>query len=151
EARARVAARGVEILDFGMGEPREQTPAFIRAALVDALGPVSSYPSSDGLPELRAAIAAWAQGRFGVSLDPDREIIPTLGSKEAVYSLAQVFDGDLVVVPTPAYPVYERGAQFAGKRVVALPLREENGWLPDLYGIDWDRVAVLWLNYPNNP
>jgi succinyldiaminopimelate transaminase len=151
EARARVAARGVEILDFGMGEPREETPAFIREALVEALDPLSTYPSSEGLPELRAAIAAWVWRRFGVSLDPGTEIVPTLGSKEAVYSLAQVFDGDTVVVPTPAYPVYERGAQFAGKRVLPLPLREESGWLPDLHGVDWDRVAVLWLNYPNNP
>ena len=151
EAQARVAARGVEMLDFGIGEPREETPAFIREALVAALAPMSTYPSADGLPELRAAIAGWAQRRFGARLDPATQIMPTLGSKEAIYSLAQVLDGDTVVVPTPAYPVYERGAQFAGKRVVALPLREADGWLPDLHGVDWDRVAVLWLNYPNNP
>jgi acetylornithine aminotransferase len=151
EAKARVAARGVELIDFGMGEPREETPAFIREALVAALAPVSSYPATGGLPELREAIARWIERRFGPALDPDTEVLPTLGSKEAIFSLAQVFAGDTVVVPTPSYPVYERGAQFAGKRVVELPLRAENGWLPDLHGIDWDRVAVLWLNYPNNP
>jgi acetylornithine aminotransferase len=62
-----------------------------------------------------------------------------------------VLDGDFVAVPTPSYPVYERGALFANKRVLELPLTEENGWLPDLSGVDWDRVALLWLNYPNNP
>jgi len=151
EARARVAARGVEILDFGMGEPREETPAFIREALAAAIGPMSTYPSAEGLAELRAAVAGWVQRRFGVTLDPATEVIPTLGSKEAIFSLAQVLDGELVVVPTPAYPVYERGARFAGKRVLELPLREEGDWLPALDGVDWDRVCVLWLNYPNNP
>jgi acetylornithine aminotransferase len=151
EAKARVAAQGVELLDFGVGEPREETPAFIRAALADALTPMSTYPGAEGLPELRAAIARWIERRFGVALDPDAEVLPTLGSKEAIFSLAQVFAGDCVVVPTPSYPVYERGARFAGKRVIELPLHADNGWLPDLYGVDWDRVAVLWLNYPNNP
>lgn len=151
EARRRVAARGVEILDFGMGEPREETPAFIRQALIDAVVPMSTYPSAAGLPELRAAIAGWVDRRFGVALDPDAEVIPTLGSKEAIYGLANVLDGDFVAVPTPSYPVYERGALFAGKRVIELPLTEANGWLPDLTGVDWDRVALLWLNYPNNP
>jgi succinyldiaminopimelate transaminase len=150
-AKAEVAARGVELLDFGVGEPREETPAFIREALVAAVTPLSTYPAAEGLPELREAIARWVERRFGVRLDPDADVLPTLGSKEAIFSLAQVFDGDTVVVPTPSYPVYERGAQFAGKRVVELPLRAEEGWLPDLHGVDWDRVAVLWLNYPNNP
>jgi succinyldiaminopimelate transaminase len=151
EARARLRAAGVEIIDFGMGEPREETPAFIRQALVDAITPVAPYPSAVGLPELREAIAGWAGRRFGAALDPATEVIPTFGSKEAVFALAHVFDGDQVVVPQPAYPVYERGAQFAGKEVVELPLREENGWLPDLTAVDWSRVAILWLNYPNNP
>jgi succinyldiaminopimelate transaminase len=151
QSRARLRAAGVDIIDFGMGEPREETPAFIRQALADAITPVAPYPSAEGLPELRAAIAAWVGRRFGAELDPDTEVIPTLGSKEAVFALAHVFDGDYVAVPTPAYPVYERGAAFAGKQVLELPLREENGWLPDLDGVDWDRVAVLWLNYPNNP
>src|SRR4051812_16864636 len=132
EARARVAARGIEVLDFGMGEPREETPAFIRDALAAAIEPRSGYPLAEGLPGLRAAVAAWAQRRFGVSLDPDHEVIPTLGSKEAIFHLAQVLGGDLVAIPSPAYPVYERGALFAGREVLELPLRSEHGFLPDL-------------------
>jgi succinyldiaminopimelate transaminase len=151
QARARLRAAGVAVIDFGMGEPREETPAFIRDALADAITPMAPYPSAVGLPELRAAIAEWASRRFGVVLDPDTEVIPTLGSKEAVFALANVFDGDVVAVPTPSYPVYERGAMFAGKDVLELPLREEAGWLPSLDGVDWSRVAILWLNYPNNP
>ena len=151
EARAQLRAAGVELFDFGMGEPREETPKFIRDALVAAITPVAPYPTVVGVPELRQAIAAWAGRRFGAAVDPDTEVVPTMGSKEAVFSLAQVFAGDQVVVPSPAYPVYERGAQFAGKEVVVLPLREANGWLPDLDAVDFSRVAVLWLNYPNNP
>jgi succinyldiaminopimelate transaminase len=151
EARARLRAAGVELVDFGMGEPREETPAFIRQALVEAITPLAPYPSAVGLPELRAAIAAWAGRRFGATLDPDTEVIPTFGSKEAVFGLAHVLAGDQVVVPQPAYPVYVRGAQFAGKEVVELPLLEADGWLPDLDAVDWSRVALLWLNYPNNP
>ena len=150
-ARARLRAAGVEIIEFGIGEPREETPEFIRQALADAITPVAPYPSVLGLPELREAIAGWAGRRFSVTLDPDTEVLPTIGSKEAVFGLANVFDGEYVVVPQPAYPVYDRGAVFAGKQVIELPLREENGWLPSLEGIDWDRVAILWLNYPNNP
>ena len=151
QARARLRAAGVEIIDFGMGEPREETPEFIRAVLADAIKPLAPYPTAVGLPELREAIAGWASRRFGVELDPDAQVIPTLGSKEAVFGLANVFDGDVVAVPTPAYPVYERGAVFAGKQVRELPLREDRGWLPDLAGVDWSGVGVLWLNYPNNP
>ena len=101
QARGRLRAAGVDIIDFGMGEPREETPRFIREALVAAIEPLSSYPSADGLPELRAAIAAWADRRFGVALDPDREIVPTLGSKEAIFHLAQVAGGELIATPTP--------------------------------------------------
>jgi acetylornithine aminotransferase len=154
EAKRRLADAGVDFVDFGVGEPREETPAFIREALAAAIEPLSSYPSADGLPELRAAIAGWAERRFGATLDPDREIVPTLGSKEAIFHLAQVAGGELVAVPTPAYPVYERGAAFAGKALIELPLAAERGFLPDLEAVDpatWARVGVLWLNYPNNP
>ncbi len=153
EAVQRVSASGVEVIHFGIGEPREETPGFIREALVAALDPLSTYPSTDGLPELRDAIAAWAGRRFGVALDGDREVIPTFGSKEAVFLLAQVLDGDVILVPQPAYPVYERGALFAGKQVVELPL-EAPDFLPDLDAIPEDvlaRTAILWMNYPNNP
>ena len=154
EARRRLQAAQVPFVDFGMGEPREETPAFIRAALAEAIEPLSLYPENDGLPALREAVAAWVGRRFGPALDPDTQIVPTMGSKESIFHLAHVLDGDLVAVPTPAYPVYERGAAFFGKQVLELPLREENGFLPDLDAVEaatWRRVAILWLNYPNNP
>jgi succinyldiaminopimelate transaminase len=154
QAKQRLLERGADLIDFGIGEPREETPAFIREALVAALEPLSTYPSAEGLPELRAAIAAWIRRRFSAALDPATQVLPTLGSKEAIFHLAQVLGGELVAVPAPAYPVYERGALFAGKRVLELPLREQTGFLPDLDAVDaatWRDVAVLWLNYPNNP
>ena len=154
EAKRRLQADGVDFIDFGVGEPREETPAFIREALVAALEPLSTYPAATGLPDLRAAIAEWTARRFGAALDPDTQVLPTLGSKEAIFHLAQVLAGELVAVPAPAYPVYERGAVFAGKQVLELPLREDGGFLPDLDAVDadtWERVALLWLNYPNNP
>ena len=155
EARAAVEARGVEIIDFGVGEPREETPAFIRRALAAAIDdePVSGYPAAVGLPELREAIAAWVGRRFGAVLDPDTEVVPTLGTKEAIFSLAQVVGapGDAVAFTVPGYPVPERGARFAGQVPVALELREERGWLPDLDAVPWDRLSLLWLNTPGNP
>jgi len=154
EAKRAAAARGVEIADFGVGDPREPTPQLVKDALVEALSDASRYPLAQGLPELREAIAGWVSRRFGADLDPEREIIPTLGSKEAIFSLAQAVVGErrLVAIPDPAYPVYERGALFAGADVVALALREENGFLPDLDRFDrWDELAVFWVNYPNNP
>ena len=158
EAKRRIAERGVELIDFGVGDPRERTPSLIREALLANVDEISSYPLAQGLPELRKAIADWSRRRFGVRLDPERQVIPTLGSKEAIFSLAQVVvdrDGgrDLVAFTEPGYPVPERGARFAGAETVALPLLEENGFLPDLDALDglWDRLAILWVNYPNNP
>src|SRR3954453_12893215 len=152
--KADATARGIELIDFGMGDPREVTPAFIRQALVDGIEPVSSYPRATGLPELRGAIADWIGTRFDVRVDPDREIVPTLGSKEAIFSFAQIAFGDkrVAAIPEPAYPVYERGALFAGGSVTTVPLSEENGWLPDLDAFDgWDEIALFWVCYPNNP
>ncbi len=159
EAARRVEARGVEVIDFGTGDPREPTDPKIKQALIDGLRDRMGYPAALGLAELREAIAAWAQRRFGTTLDPDAEIIPTLGSKEAIFSFAQVVvdierGKDTVAYTEPGYPVYERGALFAHARALALPLLEENGFLPDLDAIDeWtlNRLAVLWVNYPNNP
>jgi acetylornithine aminotransferase len=159
EAKRRLAAEGVELIDFGKGDPREETDPVIRAALVAAIEPVSSYPLAEGLPELREAAAAWCRLRFDVELDPGSELIPTYGSKEAIFHLAQVLldrDGDkrLVVATEPGYPVYERGALFAGGEFLQLPLRQENAFLPDLDSVDpaiWARTAILWINYPNNP
>jgi acetylornithine aminotransferase len=154
EAKRQVAARGVHVIDFGVGEPREETPRFIREALAAALEPRSTYPLAEGLPELREAVARWVQRRFGVGLDPGAEIVPTLGSKEAIFSLAQVLDPGVVAVTSPGYPVAARGAAFAGAEVLDLPLRAEHGFLPDLDAVDdatWDRIGLFWVNYPNNP
>jgi acetylornithine aminotransferase len=155
-ARAAAEARGVEVLDFGMGDPSEPPEPAIVQALVDALPLTGGYPRAQGLPELRAAIVRWARRRFDAALDPDAEVIPTLGSKEAIFSLAQVLlDREVgrtaVAYTEPGYPVYERGALFAGGEPRPVPLLEENGFLPDLDAVDWDGVAVLWVNYPNNP
>ena len=159
EARRRLVAQGVDVIDFGKGDPNEPTDPMIRQALVDALPERSPYPLAQGLPELRTAIAGWCERRFGVTLDPDTAIVPTYGSKEAIFSLAQVLvdphaDKRLVIYCEPAYPVYERGALFAGAEVQTLPLLRENGFLPDLDAVDdetWRRTAILWVNYPNNP
>jgi len=134
QAKREAAARGVDIIDFGQGDPREPTDPLIRRALVDGLAETMGYPKAEGLPELRAAIAGWVARRFGVTLDPDRELVPTLGSKEAIFSFAQVFvdvpgGRDIVLVPDPAYPVYDRGAEFAGATVVHVPFHEEQGFL----------------------
>ena len=157
EAKAGARARGIELVDFGMGDPIEPTPEFIQRALAEALPLTAGYPRAPGLPELREAIARWLGRRFGAEVDPELELIPTYGSKEAIFLFPLVACGpekDLVVIPEPAYPVYERGARFAGAEPVFLPLREENAWLPDLGAIDdetWRRCAIFWVNYPHNP
>jgi len=156
-AKREAAAAGVEILDFGQGDPREPTDPLIRRALVDGLRDRMGYPKAEGLPELRRAIAAWCEQRFGALVDADAEIVPTYGSKEAIFSFAQLMvdpggPKDTVVVTEPGYPVPARGAAFAGARVESLPLLESNDFLPDLDDVeDWDRVALFWVNYPNNP
>ncbi|HET7369001.1 MAG TPA: aminotransferase class I/II-fold pyridoxal phosphate-dependent enzyme [Gaiella sp.] len=159
EAAAARRAAGLEVIDFGMGDPREPTDPAILEALRDGVRERMGYPGAPGLPELREAIVAWAARRFGVRLDPDRHVIPTLGSKEAIFSLAQVVldapgGKDTVVVTEPGYPVPARGAAFAGARVVELPLLERSAFLPDLDGVadeSWARAALVWLNSPNNP
>jgi acetylornithine aminotransferase len=157
QAKQAAAARGIEIVDLGVGEPREATPAFINEALAEALRtePVSTYPLAVGLPELRDAAAAWVGRRFGAAVDPDAEIIPTYGSKEAIFTMAGVLvepgRGDVVAVTTPGYPVPARGAQFAGAEVAELPLTHERGWLPDLDAVPWERAVLLWINSPGNP
>jgi acetylornithine aminotransferase len=161
DARAALEARGVRLIDFGVGEPREPVPELVRRALIAAVEaePVAAYPLAAGLPELREAIAGWVARRFGARLDPGIEILPTLGSKEAIWHLAQVLVGrgserDLVAVTTPGYPVPERGARFAGAQVVHVPLDPRSGWLPAYDRLSdevWDRLALLWVNHPGNP
>ncbi|MDP9306693.1 MAG: aminotransferase class I/II-fold pyridoxal phosphate-dependent enzyme [Actinomycetota bacterium] len=159
QAKRGLAEQGVELIDFGKGDPREETDPLIRRALAESIEPRSSYPLAEGLPELRQAVAGWCGRRFGVELDPETEVIPTYGSKEAIFQLAQVVldrDGDkrLVLSTEPGYPVYDRGALFAGADIEQLSLLEENGFLPDLETVDaetWARTAIFWINYPNNP
>src|SRR4051812_5381359 len=159
EAKRRLTAAGVDLIDFGKGDPREQTDPLIRRALADSIEPLMGYPLAEGLPELREAAAAWCKRRFGVELHPHAEVIPTYGSKEAIFHLAQVVidrDGDrrLVLSTEPGYPVYDRGALFAGAEIEQLPLLEENGFLPDLDAVPadtWARTSIFWINYPNNP
>ena len=123
------------------------------------MNPVSSYPRALGLPALHEAIAGWVARRYDVRLDPATQILPLLGSKELVFSLAQaVLDPaagkDVVVTTTPGYPIPERGARWAGADVLRLPLTEDRDFLPDLDALGedtWRRAAILWLNYPNNP
>jgi succinyldiaminopimelate transaminase len=152
EARRRLVADGIVPIDFGKGDPNEPTDPMIRQALVDALPVRAPYPLAEGLPELREATAGWVAHRFGVELDPDTEIVPTYGSKEAIFSFAEVVDveGRTVAYGEPAYPVYERGAALAGAHVRALPLVRERSFLPDLAELDED-VALVWVNYPHNP
>jgi acetylornithine aminotransferase len=157
--KGQARAAGRVLIDFGVGDPRDETPAFIREALVAALEPISSYPRAAGLPELRDAIAGWIDRRFGVEVDAGSAILPTLGTKEIVFSLAgsvvRPEDGrDLILVTAPGYPVAERGARFFGAEVRRLPLTEEHAFLPVLEEVpdeDLARTALLWVNYPNNP
>src|SRR5918911_328555 len=138
EERRRLLAAGIDVIDFGKGDPNEPTDSMIRQALVDAVPERAPYPLAQGLPELREATVGWLERRFGVAVDPDREIVPTYGSKEAIFSLAEVLgtDGRVVAFGEPAYPVYERGALFAGARVQTLPLSRERRFLPDLSDLD---------------
>jgi LL-diaminopimelate aminotransferase len=155
---AEKRAQGVDVISFGVGDPDLPTPAHIVDELVRAARDPANhrYPETDGLPELRRAIARWYEGRFGVSLDPDREVLPVIGSKEGIGHVALCFidPGDLALVPDPGYPVYARGTFLAGGDCYFLPLTEENDFLPDLDAVPDDvarRSKVLWLNYPNNP
>jgi N-succinyldiaminopimelate aminotransferase len=159
DARREREAAGERVLDFGKGDPYEPTDPAIREAIGANLRERMGYPLAVGLPELRESIAAWCRRRFAVEVDPERELVPTYGSKEAIFSLALVLAGPgserrLVLHGEPAYPVYGRAAELAGAEVRTLPLLEENGFLPDLDAVPaetWRRCAILWLNYPHNP
>lgn len=159
QSKRAAAARGIRIIDFGMGDPQERTPDRIRRSLLESVPDRAGYPPAAGIEELRVAMADWVRRRFGVALDPDRHLLPSNGSKEAVYLLHQAVvdprgDRRIVLIPDPAYPVYEIGTLFAGGIPQPLPLLERNGFLPDLDAIPeatWRQTALLWLNYPNNP
>jgi LL-diaminopimelate aminotransferase len=151
-------AKGMDIIDLGVGDPDQPTPPHIVRKLQEACAdPVHHrYPSYEGMPRLREAVAGWYRRRFGVSLDPATQIVSLIGSKEGIAHLPLAFvnPGDVTLVPDPAYPVYGIGTLFAGGEVIALPLRRENGFLPDLDAVPkhaLNRAKILYLNYPNNP
>ena len=156
---AKKRAEGVEIVTFGIGDPDIPTPDPIVDRLVQASRTPANhrYPETDGLPQVREAIAAWYKDRFGVDqLDPGSEVLPLIGAKEGIGHVAFCFldPGDVALVPDPGYPVYAAGTLFAGAESYYMPLLEENGWLPDLEAIPPEvarNAKVLWLNYPNNP
>jgi succinyldiaminopimelate transaminase len=155
QERARaMRAAGETLIDFSLGDPREPTPPFIPEALKSAVPEISQYPTTAGLLRLRQAIASYVGRRFGVETDPERQILVTAGSKEAIFATAFAFvDGsarDSVIWPTPAYPVYERGAAFAGSSLMPVRLRGDFVLDPVQIG-DWSTAALLWINYPHNP
>jgi LL-diaminopimelate aminotransferase len=149
---------GIDVISLGIGDPDLPTPERVVSVLQEAAADPENhrYPSYFGLAELRGAIADWYRQRFGATLDPGTEILPTLGSKDGIshVPLALVDPGDVVLAPDPGYTVYVTGALMAGAEAFAMPLTEENGWLPDLGVIPDDvaeRARLMWLNYPNNP
>jgi len=155
---AEKRAAGVDVISLGIGDPDLPTPAHILDALKEASDDPANhrYPESDGLPEFRRSIARWYENRHGVILDPDREVVPLIGSKEGIahFPLCLINPGDVSLITDPGYPVYEVATMFAGGETVKLPLAEEDGWLPRLDDISADvaaRAKILWLNYPNNP
>ena len=155
---AEKKAAGVDIVTFGIGDPDIPTPQPIIDKLMEASQdpPNHRYPETDGLPEVRRAIAHWYEQRFGVQLDPDKEVLPLIGAKEGIGHAAFCFldPRDIALIPDPAYPVYGVGTMFAGAESHIMPLYERNGWLPELDAIPGpvaDAAKLMWLNYPNNP
>jgi len=155
---AEKRAQGVDVVSFAVGDPDMPTPSHVVDALCQAARDPANhrYPETDGLPDLRRAITRWYERRFDVSLDPDREVLPLIGSKEGIGHIALCFidPGDLALVPDPGYPVYSVGTMFAGGDCYFMPLTEENDFLPDLEAIPEAvarRAKLMWISYPNNP
>ncbi|MFQ5681892.1 MAG: LL-diaminopimelate aminotransferase [Candidatus Binatia bacterium] len=151
-------ARGVDLIDLGVGDPDLPTSPRVVEKLVQAASePVNHrYPNSAGLFRFRQAVAAWYQRRFSVKLDPGQEVVSLIGSKEGIANMATAFvdPGDLVLVASPCYPVYYIGTLFSGGTNYFLPLTKENRFLPDLKAIPEEvarQAKLLWVNYPNNP
>ena len=149
---------GEDIITFAIGDPDLATPSHIIEHMCQAAhDPINHrYPETDGLPELRQAIVEWYKQRFGVILDPNKEVLPLIGSKEGIGHMALCFidPGDIALVPDPGYPPFPMGTILAGGEPYFMPLREENDFLPDLEAIP-EKIAntakLMWLNYPNNP
>jgi len=155
---AEKRAQGADIITFAVGDPDMPTPSHIIDALVEAARDPANhrYPESEGMPELRRAIAGWYERRFGLSFDPDKEVLALIGSKEGIAHVPLCFidPGDVALVPDPSYPVYSVATMFAGGECHFLPLREEHDFLPDFAEVPAEvagRAKMLWLNYPNNP
>jgi len=150
--------KGEDIIDLGMGNPDLPAPEHIIEKLCEAARKPHNhrYSASKGITQLRVAITEWYKRRFDVDFDPEKEAVISIGSKEGLGHIALCFidPGDVALVPDPGYPVYAVGTMFAGGEAYYLPLREENGFLPDLEAVPGEvlrRARVLWLNYPNNP
>ena len=159
-ARKReLVAKGADLIDFGIGDPDLPTPAHIVEALCRAAHDPATHrydESGLGIPELRSAIAAWYEKRFGVALNPENEILRLIGSKDGIAHLpwAVINPGDIALIPDPAYPVYLRAVRFAGGEPHIMPLLPEAGYLPDLDAITANvasRAKIMWLCYPNQP
>ena len=159
QAKEDLARRGVPIFDFGVGDPIEPTPAFVRQALIDALDPVSQYPTIVGQRRLRQAIAGWAQRRLDVTLDPETQVLPAAGSKEAIFHLPLAVVGAeeprrRIVYPSPSYPVYDGSARFSRCVPHPVPLCEDNGYRLELESLGPEvlsQTRIAWINYPHNP
>jgi LL-diaminopimelate aminotransferase len=158
ELKAKAREQGLDLIDLGMGNPDGATPAPVVEAAIAALKDPANhgYPPFEGTASFRRAITNWYHRRYGVVLDPDSEALPLLGSKEGLthLAIAYVNPGDLVLVPSPAYPAHFRGPAIAGGKIYSLILKPENDWLIDLAAIP-DEVAkqakILYFNYPSNP
>ena len=156
ERRKQLEDRGTETFDFGTGDPREPTDGIIRQALKDGVPEGSRYPSTTGKRELREAFAGWMDRRHGVPLDPETEVLPATGSKEAIFHAPLAFvhpshERRGVAYGTPGYPVYERGTLFAGGGARPVELTRDNGFLLPMESIDPGKTRILWINYPHNP
>lgn len=156
--KSEVRARGVDIIDLGIGDPDLPTPPHIIEALKKAAEDPGNhrYPSYSGMGDFKKAVAKWYQERFGVELDPDTEVVSLIGSKEGIahFPLAFVNPGDVALVPAPAYPVYNIATMFAGGESYFMPLLSENRFLPDLDAIPdkiTSKARIMFINYPNNP
>ncbi|AEA48086.1 LL-diaminopimelate aminotransferase [Archaeoglobus veneficus] len=149
---------GVKLIDFGVGDPDLPTPPHIVEAMKKAVEKVENqkYPSYEGMLSFREAVADFYKRRKGVDLDPEKEVIALIGSKEGIahLPLAYVNSGDIVLCPDPGYPVYPSSAILADGKPYFMPLKKENGFLPDLQAIPDDvarKAKIMFLNYPNNP
>lgn len=158
-AKLKALAEGRDLIDLGIGDPDQPTPAPIIEALYQAAKNPQTHHYDEtpaGDRQFLEAICRWFEMRFGVSMDPDSEALLLIGSKEGLAHLAWAYinPGDISLVPDPAYTVYKVNTLLAGGDVVSMPLKAENGFLPDLTAISTEnakKAKLLWLNYPNNP